>query len=301
MAAPAILIHGGAGSFDAELFADEPRTAQVLHEVLHDAAVRLTAGGAALDVAVEAVGQLESFELFNAGYGAALCLDGTVELSAGLMRGTDRAAGAVAGARTTEHPIAAARAVLDSDQVLLIGEAADARAAAHGIAQRDNEWFVTDRQRARLAERVVADHGTVGAVCLDTSGALAAATSTGGITGQPPGRVGDTPLIGAGTWADARVAISCTGQGEAFIRSGTARHIAELVAAGCDLASACRLGLDDVTALGGGGGLIALAADGTSALPFTTEAMPRGRWRAATGSEVWVRTSDPQPTAGPGG
>jgi beta-aspartyl-peptidase (threonine type) len=288
MAAPAILIHGGAGSFDAELFADEPRTAQVLHEVLHDAAVRLTAGGAALDVAVEAVGQLESFELFNAGYGAALCLDGTVELSAGLMRGTDRAAGAVAGARTTEHPIAAARAVLDSDQVLLIGEAADARAAAHGIAQRDNEWFVTDRQRARLAERVVADHGTVGAVCLDTSGALAAATSTGGITGQPPGRVGDTPLIGAGTWADRRVAISCTGEGEAFIRSAAAHRLALGLEAGATLEDAAGAALADVAAVDGVGGLIAVAADGAVAMPFTTEVMNRAVWRAGDEPVAWV-------------
>jgi beta-aspartyl-peptidase (threonine type) len=236
---------------------------------------------------VAAVRSLESFELFNAGRGSALCADGSVEMSAGLMRGDDRAAGAVAGVRTVEHPIEAARAVLDSSQVLVIGEAAERLAARAGATTHPPPWFVTERQRQRLASRAAGDRGTVGAVVLDGAGRLAAATSTGGITGQPSGRVGDTPIIGAGTWADDRVAISCTGEGEAFIRVGVSRQIALAVARGATLELACRPALADVVELGGAGGLIALGADGHSTLPFTTEAMPRGRWRAGEEPEVW--------------
>ena len=187
---------------------------------------------------------MESFPLFNAGHGSALCSDGSVELSASVMRGSDRAAGAVALVRRTRHPVAAAVALLDQPEVLLVGDGADAHAAAIGLEQVEPRAFVTERQRRRLAERLAGElrrkHGaggaepekfgaggaepeTVGAVCLDANGSLAAATSTGGLNGQRPGRVGDSPLIGAGTWADNRVAVSCTGQGEAFIRAAAPR------------------------------------------------------------------------------
>jgi isoaspartyl peptidase/L-asparaginase-like protein (Ntn-hydrolase superfamily) len=222
---------------------------------------------------------MEEFQLFNAGYGSALCDDGSVELSASAMRGSDRAAGAVAVMRSTWHPVAAATAMLEHPEVLLAGERADAFAAAQGLEQRDPSQFVTDRQRRRLAERRAPDGATVGAVCLDGAGLLAAATSTGGLQGQRRGRVGDSPVIGAGTWADRHVAVSCTGQGEAFVRVGAARLVAALVEHGRDLEDAGRAALAEVGQCGGDGGLIAVTADGRVIWPFSTQAMPRGRWR----------------------
>jgi L-asparaginase / beta-aspartyl-peptidase len=279
--APAAIIHGGAGAVGAELreHPDEYRAA--LLTALESAQRVLESGRSALVAARTAVQIMEDWELFNAGYGSVLCADGTVEMSAALMRGSDRQAGAVAGVRVTKNPIIAALTVFESHEVLLAGEAADRYAIAHGAQQRPNASFVTERQRRRLAARLGTDeHGTVGAVCLDTHGVLAAATSTGGVMGQPPGRVGDSPLIGAGTWADARVAISCTGDGEAFIRAGVARSIASLVEGGVSLEAAVGRALGDVSEAGGTGGLIALAADGAAVMPFTTEMMHRGIWRA---------------------
>jgi beta-aspartyl-peptidase (threonine type) len=221
-----------------------------------------------------------------------LCADGSVELSASLMRGSDRAAGAVAAVGRTRNPIAGALAVLRSDQVLMVGEAADRRAAADGAEQVDPEYFVTDRQRERLARQLGdSDHATVGAVCVDGRGRLAAATSTGGIRAQPPGRVGDSPLIGAGTWADTRVAVSCTGDGEVFIRAGVGRYIGALVEQGMPLDRACEHALDQVKEIGGAGGLVAVDAHGAAALPFLTAVMPRGIWRAGGEPLVWVGES----------
>jgi isoaspartyl peptidase/L-asparaginase-like protein (Ntn-hydrolase superfamily) len=231
--------------------------------------------------------EMESFPLFNAGYGSALCADGSIEMSAALMRGSDRAAGAVAAIKRTKHPIVAAQALLGSEQVLMIGEHADEYAAAHGAEQWEPSMFVTERQRKRLQARLAwREHGTVGAVCLDSAGALAAATSTGGRTGQPPGRVGDTPLIGAGTWADQHLAVSCTGEGEAFIRAGAARLLGALLEQGIALDMAARTVLAEVGRVGGRGGLIALDGHGEVTMPFTTEAMQRGVWRPGEGLMV---------------
>ena len=286
---PTILIHAGAGPLSSELQAQRQVVLDELQDVLEAAGRRLQAGEDAVAVATRAVEALEDFELFNAGYGAALCADGSVELSAALMRGADRAAGAVAGVHTVRHPIRAAAIVLDSEQVLMIGEAADRLAGEHGAERWDNSDFVTEKQRARLRaspKTNPGDHGTVGAVCLDARGRLAAATSTGGIHGQPPGRVGDSPLIGAGTWADAEVAVSCTGEGEAFIRAGVARCLAGLVGQGRSVAEAGAAVLQEVSQLGGVGGLIALDRQGRHALPFSTAAMPRGCWRAGQETDV---------------
>jgi beta-aspartyl-peptidase (threonine type) len=281
--ASAILLHAGAGPFGEELREHEGECRDVLARVIEEARRAIEAGAAALEVAVAAVAALEDFELFNAGIGAALCADGSVEMSAAVMRGGDRAAGAVAGIRTLAHPIAGARAVLDAPPVLMFGEAAETFAASSaGVPRLAPETFVTDGQRRRLASGVPDDRGTVGAVCLDRRGGLAAATSTGGISGQWPGRVGDSPLIGAGTWADDRVAVSCTGDGEAFIRAGVGRMVASALERGVSLADATDLALADVGKLGGTGGLIALAADGGSSLPFTTGAMPRARWSSGS-------------------
>lgn len=283
---PTILIHGGAGALGSELREHGDEVTEALTRVLDRAGQKLTAGEDALAVVTAAVEDLEDCEYFNAGYGAALCSDGSVELSASLMRGSDQAAGGVAGVRVIRHPIRAAATVLESDQVLMIGERADELALANGAERWDNAAFVTDRQRARLQKSEPESRGTVGAVCLDAQGRLAAATSTGGITGQPPGRVGDTPLIGAGTWADEHAAVSCTGDGEFFIRAGVARWLAAMVAQGGEVKGAAARALAEVGRLGGEGGLIALDRRGRASLPFSTEAMPRGIWRAGGPSEV---------------
>jgi isoaspartyl peptidase/L-asparaginase-like protein (Ntn-hydrolase superfamily) len=230
---------------------------------------------------------LENFELFNAGRGSTLCSDGSVEMSAALMRGADRQAGAMAVLRHTENPILGARAVLESPHVLLVGPPADDLAARAGVPQRPGEHFITDRQRAHLAGNH-ADRATVGAVCLDGDGLLAAGTSTGGIQGQPPGRVGDCPVIGAGTWADSHAAISCTGDGEAFIRCATAREVAALVQQGTAVDEAGEKALQAVAALQFSGGLIAVDSAGHVALPYITQVMPRGLWRGDQEPEAWV-------------
>jgi beta-aspartyl-peptidase (threonine type) len=247
--------------------------------------------GSAVDAAVAAVVFMEDeVDFLNAGRGSTLCMDGSVEMSAALMRGSDRAAGAVAGVTRTRYPILAARAVLEhSPHVMLAGAAADRHATAAGIEQRDPGYFVTERQRRRLAQEPSSfAHGTVGAVCLDAQGMLAAATSTGGRRGQLPGRVGDSPLVGAGTWADQRVAISCTGEGEAFIRTGAARRLASLIEAGTPLYDAADRVLADVASVGGQGGLIAVHAQGEVAAPFRAGAMPRGIWCAGEDPDVRV-------------
>jgi beta-aspartyl-peptidase (threonine type) len=277
-----IAIHGGAGDRGAGLIRNEHRYREALVGALADGRMALERGGGAVEAVQAAIMAMESFELFNAGRGSALCADGTVEMSAALMRSSDAAAGAVAAVRRTENPIRAAAVVMDSPQVLMVG---DGVAEQAGLPQRPNSYFVTERQQAAGAGR---DHGTVGAVCVDGDGLLAAGTSTGGIRGQPPGRVGDTPIIGAGTWADPRVATSCTGDGEAFIRVGVARYIAALLEHGVGVSEACDRALGEVAALGGRGGLIAVDADGNTTLPFLTQVMPRGVWRAGQDPTVWV-------------
>lgn len=290
MSPPVIVVHAGAGGWSDELreLQDECRAA--LERSLQAGAAALETGSA-VDAVCAAVMIMEGFPLFNAGYGSVLCSDGSVEMSAAVMRGIDRAAGAVAMMRRTRHPIAAARSLLDAPPVLLAGERADAHAAAHGLEQHDPAEFVTDRQRRRLerwlSRRVEADRGTVGAVCLD-GGLLAAATSTGGRLGQRPGRVGDSPLIGAGTWADHRIAVSCTGAGESFIRAGASRLLGALVAQGIGLEDAARAVMEEVAACDGVGGLIAVDGDGNVVAPFSTEAMPRGTLRLGEAPTVEI-------------
>ncbi len=279
MTGPVIVVHGGAGGFGEELRERASECRSGLSAALTAGGAVLDAGGGAVDAVRAAVMAMEDFPLFNAGYGAALCADGSVELSASAMRGSDQAAGAVAVLRRTRYPVAAAAALLDEPEVLLAGEPADAFAAACGLEQREPSEFVTERQRRRLAAVLEGGGGTVGAVCLDADGLLAAATSTGGLHGQRPGRVGDSPVIGAGTWADRDVAVSCTGKGEAFVRAGAARLLAALVAQGVALAEAGRRVLDAVAECDGDGGLIAVDARGEVVLPFSTDAMPRGVWR----------------------
>ncbi|MGH2881832.1 MAG: isoaspartyl peptidase/L-asparaginase family protein [Solirubrobacteraceae bacterium] len=279
MSGPVISVHGGAGGHTDELREHAAEYHAALEHALTAAAGALDEGGGAVDAVRAAVIVLESVPLFNAGYGSALCTDGSVELSASVMRGSDRAAGGVAMMTRTAHPVAAAVALLDEPEVLLVGPRADAHAAANGLKQCDPAAFVTERQRQKLADRMTGGPETVGAVCLDATGLLAAATSTGGLNGQRPGRVGDSPLIGAGTWADQNVAVSCTGQGEAFVRAGAARLVAALVEHGSTLESAAQAALKAVADCGGDGGLIAIDAGGNVTMPRSTGAMPRGVWR----------------------
>ncbi len=291
MSPPVILVHAGAGGISDEVRQQESECRAALAEALTAGAAALEGGGA-VEAVYAAVMVMEGFPLFNAGYGSVLCSDGSVEMSAAIMRGSDRAAGAVATLRRTRHPIAAALSLLEAPPVLLAGEPADAHAAGQGLEQHDPSEFVTDRQRRRLTRwldsRDVSDRGTVGAVCLDASGLLAAATSTGGRLGQRPGRVGDSPLIGAGTWADRSAAVSCTGAGESFIRCGAARLLGALVASGATIESAARAVLDEVAECDGVGGLVAVDAAGNVAMPFSTEAMPRGVWRPGQGPAVEI-------------
>lgn len=288
MTEPIIVVHGGAGAFGPELQERAAEYRDALGTALVDGARALEQGGGAVEAVRAAVMAMEDFPLLNAGLGAALCEDGSVELSASVMRGSDRAAGGVALVRRTRYPVAAATALLDEPEVLLAGERADAFAAGRGLEQRDWREFVTERQRRRLAARLAGDGGTVGAVCLDASGVLAAGTSTGGLQGQRPGRIGDSPVIGAGTWADRRVAVSCTGQGEAFVRAGAARLLSALIAQGVGLEAAARAALDEVAACAGDGGLIALDVRGQIAWPFSTEAMPRGMVRPGTAPTIEI-------------
>jgi len=305
--APVIAIHGGAGTLSRASISVEQQAAYraALDEILRSAQAMLADGAAAIDVVTEAVRQLEECPLFNAGRGAVYTADGRHELDACVMRGSDLAAGAVAGVRTLRNPILAARAVMEAGgPVMLIGPGAEQFAAERGCETVAPEWFDTPERFAQLqamqaSDRIALDHdgaslqaatvpaplderdkfGTVGAVALDAHGHLAAATSTGGMTNKRPGRVGDSPLVGAGCYANDRtVAVSCTGVGEAFMRGLAAYDVSALVEyVGLPLRFAARrVVMDKLPPLGGRGGLIAVDARGNVALPFNTEGMYRG-------------------------
>jgi beta-aspartyl-peptidase (threonine type) len=267
MSGPVLVIHGGAGRApeDPAARADAERA---LAAALAAGGAILDAGGAALDAVDAAVASMERSGCFNAGRGAVADRDGGVSLDAAIMDGATRAAGAVAAVSRVAVAIAAARLVMErTPHVLLAGPAADAFALAAGAPPAGAGTFL----HARASEA-----GTVGAVALDAAGRLAAATATGGVTGKLPGRVGDSPLLGAGTWADARCAVSATGSGEHFIRAGFAAQLAHGRAAGLPLGEAARRALADVVTLGGYGGCIAVDAEGHVATPFSTAAMYRG-------------------------
>lgn len=311
---PVIAIHGGAGTLSAATLHEA--AARGYHAALHDivkaAQAALLQGASALDAACLAVEMLEDCPLFNAGHGAVFTHAETHELDAAVMNGADLAAGAVAGLAHVRNPVRAARAVMeDGAHVLLAGAGAEAFARERGLVMVEPSYFSTPSRREQLhrmraAGRVVLDHdgaaasastgqpttpldettkfGTVGAVALDRHGHLAAATSTGGMTNKRVGRIGDSPLIGAGTYADDRsAAVSCTGSGEMFIRVAAAYDVcARMRYAGETLAQATEaVVMRSLPAIGGSGGLIAVDAAGNLSLCFNSEGMYRGHARGA--------------------
>jgi len=287
-----IAVHGGAGGRPP---ADDRPHRKALEQALEAGARALREGGSAVAAAQAAVELLEDCPLFNAGRGWVLHQDGAVEMDAGIMCGRTRRAGAVAAVTRVRNPIALAAAVMErSDHVLIAGDGAERLAKAWDLRFEDSAWFVTERQLERWNATA---RGTVGAVALDSAGHLAAATSTGGTRGQIPGRVGDSPLVGAGVYAEDGVcAISATGDGEALIRAVAAHEVAALVRhRGMDLGEAARTVLEyRVRPLGAHGGLVAMSAAGDIAKPSTTETMYRG-WLTADG---WARTAvGPGPAA----
>ena len=299
-----LVIHGGAGTIDRDA-PQQDRYHEALRAALEAGGRVLAHGGCALDAVVEAVAWLEDCPLFNAGHGAVFTAAGTHELDAAVMEGRLRRAGGVAGVRTVRHPVRAARALLeDGRHVLLGGAGAERDAEARGLERVPNEWFATEARRAQweglraaTAGEVMLDHdgrnrfGTVGAVALDAAGGLAAATSTGGMTGKPPGRIGDSPVVGAGVWADDRsCAVSATGSGEHFLRACAAHDVhARIRYGGATLEAAAHAAVfESVASLGGQGGLIALDGQGRVAMPFNTTGMYRGVARSGEPAATFI-------------
>jgi beta-aspartyl-peptidase (threonine type) len=298
-----LVVHGGAGSMrPGRLDPEQEKCARAgLEAALTAGSAILEKRESALDAVEAAVRVLEEDTCFNAGRGSVLTASGCIELDAAIMDGRDRRAGAVAGLRTTRAPISLARRLLDEGpHVFLSGKGADDFARSHGLEQVDNSWFEIPERRRQLEELLgeggfddEIKYGTVGAVAVDVDGHVAVATSTGGLTAKRWGRVGDSPLIGAGTYADDRsAAVSATGSGEYFIRAVAAHQLAERVRlAGQSLQDALDDVLADIAELGGKGGLIAVAPDGEAAWGFTTPGMYRGM-ADATGRTVALYSED---------
>ena len=272
---PALILHGGAG---ARRERDYTREIAHMGEVVAAMKARLDAGAPALDVAVEATVLLEDSGLYVAGRGASPNLAGAYELDASLMDGSTRKAGAVAALQGFRNPVVAARAVMDrTPHVMLTGEGASLFALDQGLEPIADEtaWFTRAGQGEDNHPPGTLAHGTVGCCVLDRDGRLAAATSTAGVFGKMPGRVGDTPIPGAGSWADGRVAVSGTGQGEYFIRVAACAQVSWRVGAGQTLAEAGRAVIEEIGNMGGDGGLIALDRDGNITAPFNSQGMKR--------------------------
>ena len=287
----AIAVHGGAGGMTPETLSPhldaQYRTA--LSMAMHAGGKVLAAGGSAVDAVIASVTMLEDDPLFNAGRGSVFTHEGRIELDAAVMDGAKRRAGAVAGVTCVRSPVQLAHAVMDHGQhVLLAREGAEQFAREHGVAMVDPVWFATDERRRQLEELrtrkagsfdIDIKYGTVGAVAVDAQGHVAAATSTGGLTGKRWGRIGDSPLIGAGTWADDRAcAVSATGAGEFFIRAGAGHEIAaRMRLLGEDVQTAADAVIGEIRVLGGKGGVIVAAPDGSTAFSFSTPGMYRAR------------------------
>jgi len=294
----ALAVHGGAGTIErSKMTAEREQEYRAgIENALRAGREILDRGGSSLDAVEAAVRVLEDDPNFNAGKGSVFTSAGTNEMDAAIMDGKTLSAGAVAGLEHVRNPIVLARTVMEkSKHVMMVGTGAEEFAKRNGIELVDAKYFFTQRrwdelQKAKAAEESgqeggkksiiseVESHGTVGAVARDARGNLAAATSTGGTTNKLPGRVGDTPIIGAGTYANnATCAISCTGDGEFFIRAAVAHQVSVLTELhGMPLAEATERALADARKLGGTGGLIAVDKNGNVKLPFNTSGMYRG-------------------------
>ena len=314
MAGPVLVIHGGAGGDGPwkGMTSLDPGRISCMENVLSTVGKFLSEGISALEAVTIAVEMMEDEPLFNAGKGSVLDENGQVTMDASIMRGSDQAAGSVVNVSKVRHPIRVANALLQRGwPVMLNGIAADNFGIEAGVEAVNADFLVTDLRQAQWKkwhdtraaigstdeDDSVLDHdlegrvetefsdepqgmGTVGAVALDVLGNLAAATSTGGMTGKPSGRIGDTPIIGAGTWADERIAISCTGVGEAYIRTCAAHELAiRMRNDNSNLEQASTQVLDMVAPFGGRGGLISVMADGRVSLDFQTTLMYRGTWQ----------------------
>jgi len=297
-----IAIHGGAGTLQRDAMTPEREAAYTasLQAALDAGAAILRDGGSSEDAVLAVITLLEDDPLFNAGRGAVLTWDGGISHDASIMLGEDRRAGAIAGVSTIRHPILLARAVMeDGRHVFLSGEGAEVFAGDRDLERADPEWFITiprveALERYRAQEVTLADdehrYGTVGAVARDRAGNLAAGTSTGGMTGKRWDRIGDSPIIGAGTYADNRAcAVSATGSGEYFIRAVVAKSI-------CDLMRLTGMGpgeagdnlMAEVAELGGSGGVIVVSAQGETAFSFNTSGMYRGRADSTGVNEIGI-------------
>ena len=291
----AMVIHGGAGFSNPDSFTDEKtrKYTSVLTQALEIGESILKNGGTSEEAVVEVISHLEDSPLFNAGKGAVFTHDGQNELDASIMNGEDRNAGAVAAIRKVKNPIKAARAVMNhSDHVLLTSDGADQFAVNQGLESVDTSYYFTQKNWDRLQgilskekETGLVDEqypdwkfGTVGAVALDKSGNITAGTSTGGMTNKKYDRVGDSPLIGSGTYADNQTCgVSCTGHGEYFIRYGVASDVTHRMAyLGESVEESAATVIANLKSIGGNGGLIALDKNGHAAMPFNTTAMFRG-------------------------
>lgn len=275
-----LVLHAGAGAIprdkltperEAAIRVDLERALRAAHEVL-------VQGGSSLDAVTAGITILEDSPYFNAGKGAVFTHDGSNELDAAIMHGPMRKAGSIAGVRTIKNPILLARAVMEkSRHVMMVSSGAEEFAASVGVERVEPAYFRTEERWEQLQEKLEDDKfGTVGIVALDQRGELAAGTSTGGITNKRYGRVGDSPIIGAGTYADARCGVSATGHGEVFIRYTVAKEICSRVEHGKPLSDAAQTMIDELARVDGDGGVIALDRDGHFALPFNTPGMYRG-------------------------
>ncbi len=298
-----LVIHGGAGTIlPGRMTPDQERDyREALKESLLAGFEVLKGNGSSVDAVVAAINVMEDSPLFNAARGAVFTHEGKNEMDASIMNGADRAAGAVAGVTTVKNPINAARAIMEkSEHVMLSGRGAEEFAGLAGLEIVPPEYFKTESRWKALqrilkedSTRTLLDHdessafktgkgnddkfGTVGAVALDHRGSLAAGTSTGGMTNKKFGRIGDSPIIGAGTYANQQVGVSSTGWGEFYIRSVAAYDVAALMEyKGLQLEEAARTVIEKIGKMGGDGGIIALDAQGRVAMPFNTAGMYRG-------------------------
>jgi beta-aspartyl-peptidase (threonine type) len=291
-ATPVFVIHGGAGVIAKEITPEKEKAFRAeLQRALEAGYAVLKGGGNSLDAVTKAIVIMEDSPLFNAGKGAVFNHDGKNELDASIMDGVTLRAGAVASVHRVKNPILLARAVMEkSPHVMLVGDGAEAFAQSIGVTLVDPKYFYTDLRWQQLQEALKEEqeksadaakapgHGTVGAVALDQRGNLAAGTSTGGMTNKRYGRIGDSPIIGAGTYANAKCAVSATGWGEYYIRANAAHDIcARVEYKGEPIAQAAKeVVMEVVPKLGGDGGVIALDAQGNFSTPFNTEGMFRG-------------------------